>query len=147
MGHIYLSHSHPIAIVACPVPSHPMGRFPWDSHRNDIPMDKPRLSMGHIYLSHSHPIAIYACPIPWDVSHGIPMDKPAYTFLIHTTNGNTFYLLAMWASVIACTYRNTLIEKWASLIAKPSTYIFSYNTYRNVSFTYSMQLSLPMQVR
>jgi len=32
--------------------------------------------MGHIYLSHSHPIAIYACPIPWDVSHGIPMDKP-----------------------------------------------------------------------
>jgi len=21
--------------------SHPMGRFPWDSHRNDIPMDKP----------------------------------------------------------------------------------------------------------
>jgi len=27
MGHIYLSHL--------------MGRFPWDSHRNDIPMDKP----------------------------------------------------------------------------------------------------------
>jgi len=25
----------------CVVPSHPMGRFPWDSHRNDIPMDKP----------------------------------------------------------------------------------------------------------
>jgi len=25
----------------CAVPSHPMGRFPWDSHRNDIPMDKP----------------------------------------------------------------------------------------------------------
>jgi len=21
--------------------SRPMGRFPWDSHRNDIPMDKP----------------------------------------------------------------------------------------------------------
>ena len=31
MGHIYLSH--PIAIYACPIP--------WDSHRNDIPMDKP----------------------------------------------------------------------------------------------------------
>jgi len=23
-----------------PVPTHPMGRFPWDSHRNEIPMDK-----------------------------------------------------------------------------------------------------------
>jgi len=28
MRHIYLSHSHPIAIYACPNPSHPMGRFP-----------------------------------------------------------------------------------------------------------------------
>ena len=28
-------------IQMCAVPSHPMGRFPWDSHRNDIPMDKP----------------------------------------------------------------------------------------------------------
>jgi len=25
----------------CAVPSQPMGRYPWDSHRNDIPMDKP----------------------------------------------------------------------------------------------------------
>jgi len=25
----------------CAVPSHPMGRFPWDSHRNPIPMGKP----------------------------------------------------------------------------------------------------------
>jgi len=33
MGHVYLSHSHPIAICAHPIP--------WDSHRNDIPMDKP----------------------------------------------------------------------------------------------------------
>jgi len=24
-----------------PAPSHPMGRFPWNSHRNPIPMDKP----------------------------------------------------------------------------------------------------------
>ena len=41
MGHIYLSHSHPIAIYACPIP--------WDvSHRNDIPMDKPEY---HIYYS------------------------------------------------------------------------------------------------
>jgi len=37
MGHIYLSHSHPIAIYACPIPwdvSHgiPMGiPFPWTS--------------------------------------------------------------------------------------------------------------------
>ena len=23
------------------VPSQPMGCFPWDTHRNDIPMDKP----------------------------------------------------------------------------------------------------------
>jgi len=41
MGHLYLSHSHPIAIYACHIPSLPMGRFPWDSHRNPIPMDKP----------------------------------------------------------------------------------------------------------
>ena len=41
MGHICLSHSHPIAIYTCPSSSHPMGRFPWDSHRNDILMDKP----------------------------------------------------------------------------------------------------------
>jgi len=33
-----------------PVPSHPMGRFPWYSHRNDIPMDKPRVVHG-TYLS------------------------------------------------------------------------------------------------
>jgi len=70
MEHIYLSHSHPIAIYACPIPwdvSHgiPIGMtFPWTSLE---------LSMGHIYLSHSHPIAIYACPIPRDVSHGIPI--------------------------------------------------------------------------
>ena len=24
----------------CPIPSHPMGHFPWDSHGNPIPMDK-----------------------------------------------------------------------------------------------------------
>jgi len=28
-------------IQMCAVPSHPMGCFPWDSHRNVIPMDKP----------------------------------------------------------------------------------------------------------
>ena len=39
MGHIYLSHSHPIAIYACPIPwdvSHgiPIGMtFPWTSLR------------------------------------------------------------------------------------------------------------------
>jgi len=49
-GHIYLSYSHPIAIYVCPAPSHPMGRFQWDSHRNDIPMDKPRVVHG-TYLS------------------------------------------------------------------------------------------------
>jgi len=35
MGHIYLSHSHPIAIYACPILSHgtfPIGMtFPWTS--------------------------------------------------------------------------------------------------------------------
>ena len=41
MGHIYLSHSHPTAIYACRIPSRPMGRFPLDSDRNDISMDKP----------------------------------------------------------------------------------------------------------
>jgi len=68
MGHIYLSHSHPIAIYAYPIPWDvslriPIGMtFPWTSLG---------LSMGHIYLS--HPITIYACSIPWDVSHGIPI--------------------------------------------------------------------------
>jgi len=56
MGHIYLSHSHPIAIYAHPISSHPRDvshgipigmTFPWTSLG---------LSMGHIYLSHSHPI-------------------------------------------------------------------------------------------
>ena len=59
MGHIYLSHSHPIAICACPIPwdgSHgiPIGmtfpwtslRFPWDSHWNDITMNKPAYCIG-----------------------------------------------------------------------------------------------------
>jgi len=31
----------------CTVISHPMGRLPWDSHRNDIPIDKPGNSSGH----------------------------------------------------------------------------------------------------
>jgi len=34
MGHIYLSHSRPIAIYAYPIPLDV-------SHRNDIPIDKP----------------------------------------------------------------------------------------------------------
>ena len=32
-----VSHGIPIGMTL----SHPMGCFPWDSHRNDIPMDKP----------------------------------------------------------------------------------------------------------
>ena len=32
-----------------PVPSHPMGRFPLDSHRNDIPMDKPVAYLSYIF--------------------------------------------------------------------------------------------------
>jgi len=28
-------------IQMCAVTSHPMGCFSWDSHRNDIPVDKP----------------------------------------------------------------------------------------------------------
>jgi len=28
--------------------SHPMGRFPWDSHRNDIPMANPG-HFGHLH--------------------------------------------------------------------------------------------------
>ena len=56
-----------------PVPSHPMGRFLWDSHRNDIPMDKPRVVHGtylsvpippHSNLCLSHPIP-WGC-FPWD---------------------------------------------------------------------------------
>jgi len=48
MGHIYLSHSHPIAIYACPIP---WDVSPWDSHRNDIPMDKPADSNIHPAIS------------------------------------------------------------------------------------------------
>ena len=51
-----------------------MGRFPWDSHRNGIPMDKPRVVHGtyssvpfpsHSNLCLSHPMGRF----PWD-SHG-----------------------------------------------------------------------------
>jgi len=52
MGHIYLSHSHPIAIYACPIPFH--GRFPWDSHRNGIPMDMPGHRSSSEPLRHTH---------------------------------------------------------------------------------------------
>ena len=82
----------PWDIFICPIPipsqsnlclSHPMGRFPWDSHRNAIPMDKPRVVHGtylsvpfpsHSNLCLSHPMGHF----PWD-SHrnDIPMDKPA----------------------------------------------------------------------
>jgi len=52
MGHIYLSHSHPIAIYACPI----------SSHRNDIPMDKPRVVHGtHVsvpFPSHSNNLCL-----------------------------------------------------------------------------------------
>jgi len=73
MGHIYLSHSHPIPIYAGLISSHPI---PWDVSygipiRMTFPWTSLGLPMGHIYLSHSHPIAIHACPIPWD-SHGQP---------------------------------------------------------------------------
>ena len=46
-----MTHSHPIAIYACPISSHSMGRFPWDSHRNDIPMDKSVDSSSNISWS------------------------------------------------------------------------------------------------
>jgi len=47
MGHIYLSHSHPIAIYACPIPrdvSHGIPRgmtFPWTS--------LPKMRRSHYY--------------------------------------------------------------------------------------------------
>ena len=65
-----------------PVPSHPIGRFPWDSHRNDIPMDKPGVVHGtylsvpfpsHSNLCLSHPMGHF----PWDCHRNdIPMDNP-----------------------------------------------------------------------
>jgi len=58
-----------------PVPSDPMGHLPWDSHRNDIPMDKPTVVHG-TYLSDpfpSHSNLRLSHPIPWDVYHGIPI--------------------------------------------------------------------------
>jgi len=55
MGHIYLSKSHSNLCL-----SHPMGRFPWDFHRNDILMDKPEncLSFAEqsIYFSYHRAI-------------------------------------------------------------------------------------------
>ena len=50
-----------------PVPSDPIGRFPWDSHRNDTPMDKPRVVHG-TYLSvpfPSHGTFPMGFPFPW----------------------------------------------------------------------------------
>jgi len=71
MGHIYLSHSHPIAI-------YPVHTIPWDvSHGIPIGMTFPwtslGLSMGHIYLSHSYPIASQFMPVQ---SHAIPIGIP-----------------------------------------------------------------------
>jgi len=37
----YSSVPFPSHLYACPISSHLMGCFPWDSHRNDIPMDNP----------------------------------------------------------------------------------------------------------
>ena len=34
--------------VCCPIPSHFMGRFPWESHGNDIPMDNTGYSVINI---------------------------------------------------------------------------------------------------
>jgi len=69
----------PIAIPKqfMPVPFHPMGRFPWDSHRNDIPTDKPRVvhgtSLSVPFPSHSN--LCLSHPIP---SHGtFPMGFPS----------------------------------------------------------------------
>ena len=43
-----LSHGYctmgPIVNAIRAVPPHPMGHFPWDSHGNPIPMDKPGFS-------------------------------------------------------------------------------------------------------
>jgi len=44
----YLSVPFPFHSNLCL--SHPVGRFPWDSHRNDIPMDNPGLSVCRILL-------------------------------------------------------------------------------------------------
>ena len=65
--------------------SHPMGRFPWNSHRNDIPIDKPRGVHGtylsvpfpsHRNLCLSHPMGRFL----WDTHRNdIPMDKPGKT--------------------------------------------------------------------
>jgi len=75
--------------LSVPFPSHPMERFPWDSHRNDIPMDKSRV-VHETYLSvplPSHSNLCLSHPIPWDVSHGIPIGMTfPWTSLRITTN-------------------------------------------------------------
>ena len=81
--------------LSVPFPSHSnlclsraMRRFPWDSHRNDIPMDKPRVVHGtylsvpspsHSNLCLSHPMGRF----PWDSHRNpIPTDKPGHLFYL-----------------------------------------------------------------
>ena len=78
----------PIAIYACPISSHPMGRFPWDSHRNDIPMGKPRVLNGTYLSVPLHNNLCLSHPIPWDDPIGMTFPwtsllKP-YINLFHT---------------------------------------------------------------
>ena len=56
------------------IPSHPMGRFLWDSHTNDIPMDELRVAHG-TYLSVPFPSHSNSC-----LSH--PMGFPWTTLVI-----------------------------------------------------------------
>jgi len=69
MGHIYLSHSHPIAIYACPVPSH--GTFPF-SHGIPITMTFPWTSL---VIAHNKVTSLALnltssnCSRTWDQKH------------------------------------------------------------------------------
>lgn len=54
--------------VCCPMPFHPMGSFPWDSHGTNIPMDKPVKLNQFEYLLLRLEISKYFCLVNLEVS-------------------------------------------------------------------------------
>jgi len=72
-----------------------MGLFPWDSHRNDIPMDK--LRVVHVtYLAIPFPSRSNLClshpmgRFPWDAHRNpIPMDKLGYIACVSRRSGDS----------------------------------------------------------
>jgi len=65
MGHIYLFHSHPIAIYACPIPSHgtfPMG-FSQESQSHGQPCISVIIPGSTTFRSPCRTIVLYSCKL------------------------------------------------------------------------------------